>query len=163
MLSACPQKLMKPSSGKRNPFKKSLPSAASRFSGTNSMSSPNPIKHLTDSIVGLPSSNVCSPNLLGETETTDGVLSANKEPAVKASPVRKTFIAWFEERKAELSAEMPESSSPAELTAYAMKKYKTTTVNGVEAGCSFKRKLDEKENENGGSGVAKLAKFRVEA
>lgn len=80
------------------------------------------------------------------------------------SPARKPFSEWFKERKAQLMAEMREGSNPVELTSFAMKKYKEQqNQNGVggggEAPNSAKRKLEEKENE--GSGIAKLAKFRV--
>lgn len=127
-------------------------------------SSPNPIKHLTDSIVGLPSNeSFANRTLAGNDEKGD---SEKVAAATKSPSGRKPFIEWYMERKTELTAEMPEGSNASELTSFAMKKYKQTANNGgtgdtaaseVQTG---KRKLDEKENE--GSGIAKLAKFRVE-
>lgn len=149
------QKLIKPGSGKRNPFKRS---GGAGSSSTSTTSSPNPIKHLTDSIVGLPSNeSFGSRSSIGSTAEKEDKDSEKLPPK---SPARKPFSEWFKERKAELVAEMPEGSNPVELTSFAMKKYKETTVNGMEASTSAKRKLEEKENE--GSGIAKLAKFRVE-
>lgn len=155
-------KLIKPGSGRRNPFKKSVGSSSVN-------SSPNPIKHLTDSIVGLPSNN----DSFGSKSSMD-VSEVEKKgdegdkltTTSRSSSVRKPFFEWFTERKAELMSEMPEGSNPSELTSFAMKKYKQMNANGATPGSetpatnSAKRKLDEKENE--GSGIAKLAKFRVE-
>lgn len=158
-------KLIKPGAGRRNPFKKSL--------GSNSASSsPNPIKHLTDSIVGLPCNDSfgskSSIDSSGVTERDvdgggEGDKLNGKSPAAAA---RKPFFEWFTEQKTQLMAEMPEGSNPSELTSFAMKKYKLMNGGGgggsaAETTNSSKRKLDEKENE-GGSGIAKLAKFRVE-
>lgn len=149
---------MKPGSGKRNPFKKANSSRVSN--------SPNPIKHLTDSIVGLPSNDSFgSSRALKEASEENGETTNGSEKVVPAkSPARKPFFEWFKEHKAALMEEMPEGSNPSELTSFAMKKYKQTTINGMEPSTSgtAKRKLDEKENE-GGSGIAKLAKFRLEA
>lgn len=149
------QKLIKPGSGKRNPFKRS---GGGGPSSTSTTSSPNPIKHLTDSIVGLPSNE--SFGSRASTGSNAEKEENHSEKVPSKSPSRKPFAEWFKERKSELVAEMPEGSNPVELTSFALKKYKETTVNGMEASTSAKRKLEEKENE--GSGIAKLAKFRVE-
>ena len=155
-------KLIKPGAGKRNPFKKSL--------GSNSAnSSPNPIKYLTDSIVGLPTTDSYSVERAADDQeklsSATATADKNVSGSAKTTPSsRKTFFEWFTEKKAEITAEMPEGSNPAELTSFAMKKYKQLHATGTTsevATNSAKRKLDEKENE-GGSGIAKLAKFRVE-
>lgn len=168
-------KLIKPGSGRRNPFKKA---GGGGFGGSSSASSsPNPIKHLTDSIVGLPSNDSFgSRSSLGVVERgggdADKMTPTSEKNTDKSHSARKPFFEWFTERKEELLAEMPEGSKSAELTSFAMKKYKLLNASG-SAGVSAesseattnsnsaKRKLDEKENE-GGSGIAKLAKFRVE-
>lgn len=157
--------MIKPGAGKRNPFKRSVGSA----SAANS-SSPNPIKHLTDSIVGLPSNDSFGSRASvdnNEKGDADKVATPSGSASTKSPSTRKPFIEWFMERKTELMAEMPEGSNPSELTSFAMKKYKQTTaaatINGTGDGAtttSAKRKLEEKEND--GSGIAKLAKFRVE-
>lgn len=168
-------KLIKPGAGKRNPFKRGAgaPSSAS--------SSPNPIKHLTDSIVGLPSNDSFGSRSSiggggverggGDADTlvvaTTTTPNGNVDTSGK-SPARKPFFEWFTEQRTQLQAEMPEGSNPAELTSFAMKRYKQINANGGAAepatstAASAKRKLDEKEKENAGSGIAKLAKFRVE-
>lgn len=164
-------KLIKPGSGRRNPFKKA---GGGGFSGSGSASSsPNPIKHLTDSIVGLPSNDSFGArSSLGVAERgggdADRMTPTSDKNTGKSPSARKPFFEWFTERKEELLAEMPEGSKSAELTSFAMKKYKllnaSASAESSESSTnsnSAKRKLDEKENE-GGSGIAKLAKFRVE-
>lgn len=166
-------KLIKPGAGRRNPFKRGAgtPSSAS--------SSPNPIKHLTDSIVGLPSNDSFGSRSSigggverggGDADTLVATTTTpnNNVDTSGKSPARKPFFEWFTEQRTQLQAEMPEGSNPAELTSFAMKRYKQINANGGAAepatstAASAKRKLDEKEKENAGSGIAKLAKFRVE-
>lgn len=153
-------KLIRPGSGRRNPFKRA--GGGGGGSAPNSASnSPNPIKHLTDSIVGLPTSSIdpFAASNSDKSEIGGGDEEKSTGTAAKSPSTRKPFFQWFNERRTELLTEMPDGSNPAELTAFAMKKYKQ--MNAAETTNSAKRKLDEKENE-GGSGIAKLAKFRVD-
>lgn len=114
----------------------------------------NPIKHLTDEIIGLPTNrDFKEPDKVDEEKTKTSVTNVK-------SPTRKTFIEWYSENKVELMSEMPEGATPSELTSYAMKKFKRTNQGPDVVVPTNKRKLDEKENEES-SGIAKLAKFKL--
>ncbi|XP_059614227.1 WD repeat and HMG-box DNA-binding protein 1 [Phlebotomus argentipes] len=108
-----PKPMLK-SSVKRNPFRKA------------NMSSPltpsaDPLSHLTEKIVGFtPKPNIQSP---------------------QSDTAPKTFMAWFTENHDELATEMPEEHTPAQLTSFAMKRYKGL-IQGVPAA---KRRLEDED------------------
>lgn len=62
---------------------------------------------------------------------------------------------WHKENKVKLQSEKPDLT-PAELTKYAMGKYKTIFSSGTDA-ISIKRKIGDGATDQ--SGIAKLAKF----
>ncbi|XP_055701937.1 WD repeat and HMG-box DNA-binding protein 1 [Phlebotomus papatasi] len=119
-----PKPMLK-SSVKRNPFRKS---------NISSPVTPNsdPLSHLTEKIVGFPLNNSFTPK------------STNDESQAENAP--KTFMAWFTENREELIREMPDEHTPAQLTSFAMRKYKGL----VQGTPTSKRKLEDE-----GSGSAK--------
>ncbi|GAB0095032.1 WD repeat and HMG-box DNA-binding protein 1 [Sergentomyia squamirostris] len=125
-----PKPMLK-SSVKRNPFRKATISSPSTPGS-------DPLSHLTDKVVGFP---------LNESFTPKG---AKEEESAAAPP--KSFMAWFTENREELSKEMNEDHTPAQLTSFAMKKYKTLVQ---QAPPTSKRKLDPES----ASAAAKTPKF----
>lgn len=165
------------SNEKRNPFKRS--SLSSKLSSSSKTLKSNPLKHLSENVIGLESSkrqseqfdrnnDIQSQDIFETQENSENINREDHQSEQQPqtiTPNPNKFMTWYNEHKSDLQKEFPDAS-PKELTTQGIRRFKIELKNSREnENGGVKRKLDDGGNGSDGggdkkiSGVAKLAKF----